>query len=294
MSSAQRLTLDPSSQRNRFLKPVSESKILSTIHGVSPSAVVPADFIAFYLQYNGGSFVECVLPGSPLGPVVVAQLLACDDQDSYSLERAFAYLQAEGETQLLPFAEDPSGSLFVIDAASGDGAVHLWNHETRASTKVSQSCRSKVAPDALWFGASVHRMGGWRALVMNRDRTLDVNWSGTRAVNVVAGTFLQRNRTAWPMLESPDELPNLVPGIEAILEKRFIRHAEVDAHSLKSQDLETLRRWLLPVCDTIDFQLGALHGALPTNVDCEDRRAERMGIDIRISAEVSLSFAVGT
>ena len=154
--------------------------------------------------------------------------------------------------------------------------------------------RSKVAPDALWFGASVHRMGGWRALVMNRDRTLDVNWSGTRALNVVAGTFLQRNRTAWPMLESPDELPNLVPGIEAILEKRFIRHAEVDAHSLKSQDLETLRRWLLPVCDTIDFQLGALHGALPTNVDCEDRRAERMGIDIRISAEVSLSFAVGT
>jgi hypothetical protein len=134
-----------------LLKPVSESKILSTIHGVSPSAVVPADFIAFYLQYNGGSFVECVLPGSPLGPVVVAQFLACDGDDSYSLERAFAYLQAEGETQLLPFAEDPSGSLFVIDAASGDGAVHFWNHETRASTKVSQSFAEFVRalrPDA--------------------------------------------------------------------------------------------------------------------------------------------------
>ena len=92
-----------------------------------PSAVVPADFVAFHLQHNGGSFVECVLPASPLGPVVVAQFLACDGEHSYSLERAFAHLQAEGETQLLPFAEDPSGSMFVIGTASGDGAVYFWD-----------------------------------------------------------------------------------------------------------------------------------------------------------------------
>lgn len=134
----QRLTLDPAYQRNRNLKPVSKSQVLCTIHGLAPGAVVPADFIAFYEQHNGGSFVECLLPASPLGPMVVAQFLAFDAQDSYSLERAFAYLLAEGETQLLPFAEDSSGSMFAIGTAPGDGAVYFWDHDTRASTKVSQ------------------------------------------------------------------------------------------------------------------------------------------------------------
>ena len=148
---AQRLTLDPAYQRNRKLKPVSESQILCTIHGLAPGAVVPAEFIAFYEQHNGGSFVECLVPASPLGPMVVAQFLAFDAPDSYSLERAFAYLLAEGETQLLPFAEDPSGSMFAIGTAPGDQAVYFWNHETRASTKVSQSFAdfvSALRPDA--------------------------------------------------------------------------------------------------------------------------------------------------
>ena len=56
-----KLTLDPAHERNNGLKPVSESQLLSTIHGISPDAFVPADFIAFYEKHNGGSFVECVL-----------------------------------------------------------------------------------------------------------------------------------------------------------------------------------------------------------------------------------------
>jgi hypothetical protein len=133
------LTLDPSYPRNQSLKPVSGSEVLSAIHAVPPGAVVLADFVAFYVQHTGGAFVECVLPESPLGPVVVAQFLAIDAQDSYSLERALAYLQAEGDARLLPFAEDPSGSLFAVNTASDDGAVYFWDHETRVSTKVSLS-----------------------------------------------------------------------------------------------------------------------------------------------------------
>ncbi len=139
MSNVQSLTLDPSYPRNQSLRAVSESEVLSKISAISPGVTVPGDFVAFYVEHNGGSFVECVLPESPIGPVVVAQFLAIDSQDTYSLERAFTYLKGEGETQLLPFAEDPAGSLFAVGTAPDDGAVYFWDHETRASTKVSTS-----------------------------------------------------------------------------------------------------------------------------------------------------------
>ena len=154
--------------------------------------------------------------------------------------------------------------------------------------------RSRIPPDALWFGAKIHRLGGWRACLMTRDKALDVSWSGARPVEVGAGTFLHRHRTAWPMPNGPDGLPGLVSGVEQVLQRRFIRHAEVEAHSLKGGDLETLRRWLSSLCDTIDLWAGTIHGALPEGVEHEDERARGRGLQIRIRTDRPLSSGTGT
>lgn len=153
--------------------------------------------------------------------------------------------------------------------------------------------KSRIPADALWFGVHVHRQGGWRVALKTRDDSLKVSWSATRKADVSAGSFLQKTRTAWPAAHTPDDIPPLVPAVEELLGKTFIREAELQAYSLKSRDLETLRIWLAPVCDSLQFSIGKLHGPLPDGVEREDDAEKGGFLQLTVPTAHALSFSAG-
>lgn len=129
--------------------------------------------------------------------------------------------------------------------------------------------RSRIPADALWFGGSIHRQAGWRAHLMTRDKSFELQWTASRPLEVTSSSLVHRHRTPWPEPTGPDDLPLLVPQVGKLLNKPFVRAVEVEVYSLKNGDLETLRKWLEPVSDAITIGTGKVTGKLPVGVECE-------------------------
>ncbi len=104
---------------------------------------------------------------------------------------------------------------------------------------------------------------------MTRDKSFELQWTASRPLEVTSSSLVHRHRTPWPAPTGPEDLPLLVPQVEKLLNKRFVRAVEVEVYSLKNRDLEMLRQWLAPVCDSIAIGTGKVTGALPAGVDCD-------------------------
>jgi hypothetical protein len=141
--------------------------------------------------------------------------------------------------------------------------------------------RSKIDDSDIWVNLAVHQLLGCRASLTTKDKKLQVDWRPGFVPDITSETIIHRKRTPWPEFNNPDDFIKLTKQISVILSKKIIPHAQVDAYTLKSEDLENIVSWLSPIADKVIFNLGNLYGPLPTNAICEDERKQDSGITIR-------------
>lgn len=134
------LTRDLNVKRNCLLAPVSEGDLENFEKSIKPPNFLPPDYRRFLRKYNGGSFIECVIMETPVGPVVVAQFYSLLEGDEYYIVRAWNNLSGYISEGFLPIAVDPGGSYFVIDLTpSRNGVVDFWDHENQKFTFIADS-----------------------------------------------------------------------------------------------------------------------------------------------------------
>jgi hypothetical protein len=143
--------------------------------------------------------------------------------------------------------------------------------------------RSKVKPDELWLGVNVSRIVGWRVILYPRDKAFTTTWQSSGAIEVDAQSLQYRARTTWPSLPDLTELAAMVKETETVLGRRFLREAELFAPSLKATDFAFFAQWLRPICDVVQFTLGAVHGDLPSEAaDVDDNRKKKGGVTFKL------------
>lgn len=140
MADFNNLARDLNVKRNRLLAPVSEVDLESFEKRIRSPNFLPPDYRKFLRKYNGGSFTECVILETPVGPIVVAQFYSLLESDEYYIVHAWNSLSGYISECFLPIAVDPGGSYFVINLApSRNGEVDFWDHETQKFTLIADS-----------------------------------------------------------------------------------------------------------------------------------------------------------
>ncbi|SMC20234.1 hypothetical protein SAMN02745857_00880 [Andreprevotia lacus DSM 23236] len=155
-----------------------------------------------------------------------------------------------------------------------------WGFQLAASTVPLDDWlvrRSKLPPDALWFGLGFSRLLGWTATLQRRDEAFKVCWRPEHALEVEAQSMRYRHRTAWPALAALDALPQMLGALATLLDCRFLPVFQIKAASLKGSDIAVMADWLQPVASTLDFWVGKLHGELPLGALLDDEPAAREG-----------------
>lgn len=142
--------------------------------------------------------------------------------------------------------------------------------------------RSKIKPNELWFGIGISRLLGWSARLFPRDKSFEVSW-GSAGCTVESENLRYRRMMQWPEFDDLDQLPAVAERLESLLKVRFCRQVDLHAATLKAQDLETLRQWLRPICDSYTCYLGDFHGNAPASVGCDDGRSTGEGLTLTVS-----------
>ena len=141
--------------------------------------------------------------------------------------------------------------------------------------------RSKINDSDIWLKLSVHQLLGCQASLITKDKKLKVDWRPGFVPDVTSESIIHRKRTPWPKFDNPDDFIELIKQVSTILTQDILPHAQIDAYTLKSEDLEKIVSWLSPIADKVTFNLGNLYGPLPLNAICEDDRKQNSGITIR-------------
>jgi hypothetical protein len=140
MKNINELTRDPSSKINFHLDETSKMNIINFQNSLGCDIKIPVEYQQFLLDTNGGSFLECVFHGSPIGTLIIVQFLSISEGADYSLLRSFKNLEGFLPIGTIPFAEDPAGNSFIIGVSQkNNGAVFFWEHETREVYKLNNS-----------------------------------------------------------------------------------------------------------------------------------------------------------
>ena len=152
--------------------------------------------------------------------------------------------------------------------------------------------RSKIPAKALWLGVNIHRLHGCNAALRTYDETFQLHWQLGEHPRVKSENLLHRRRTPWPTWESIDSLGPFVETLEHELKQTFLKHVKVIAYSLKAHDLETLRKWLAPVCSTVEVWVGTLRGKLPPTLEQSCFVRPGVGQTIELSTDAPVVFPV--
>lgn len=124
---------------------------------------------------------------------------------------------------------------------------------------------SRIRPDDVWLGLTVHRLLGWMITVYTRDKRYLVQWRPS-GVTVDSQQLRYRRMTAWPALSDLDNFPALIPALESLLAIRFQPRATVEVPTLTAEQIERLRLWLTPACTEVELQVLRLDGPLPPSL----------------------------
>jgi|JI10StandDraft_1071094.scaffolds.fasta_scaffold532313_1 hypothetical protein len=146
MADFNNLARDFGVKRNFSISPAKEKEVEGFEKQLVPPCVLPIDYRKFLLKYNGGSFTECVIADTAIGPVVAAQFYSLLEEDEYYIVRARNNLLKYVSENYVPVAVDPGGSYFLIDLSlSRCGAVDFWDHETGQFTNIADSFSNFIA-----------------------------------------------------------------------------------------------------------------------------------------------------
>lgn len=114
------------------------------------------------------------------------------------------------------------------------------------------TARNRLKPGDLRLLLSVNR-SGWHADLAPHDDSFRVQWRDS-GISVESQQLRYRKLLPWPALASPADTPTLVTQLATLLDRNFVRHANLEG-ALAAQllvpgfDDAALRRWLAPSAD---------------------------------------------
>ena len=123
----------------RYKEPLTHNKNIRHLEEYT-GVGLPADYKDFIRDYNGARPKPCVVTLPNDKNVVLNRLLRVEADAVDSIKDfidAFRNYNRNGNTNLLPFANDPFGNLFCFEYASREfKGVVFWDHEKNFTVKI--------------------------------------------------------------------------------------------------------------------------------------------------------------
>ncbi len=211
--------------------------------------------------------VHAFLARLPALPLVENQLeilerfvSATGDESARAL---FQSLQAQ-VLNVLPPREESADEATVRELVTALGISvpdKHWNIGFILSTVPMENWfyrRNKLTGTDIQLQIFLGDSGRWKVLLERHDNMFFIRWDGNHAQAWVdAEQLTYRRMVNWPSLDSLQEVARLIEKIEAALDIRFIRHADVSSDAgMNSKALvkthgAAIQQWLAPYAQTL-------------------------------------------